>query len=198
MLHPCSRSSERGSIVASVPHQMDQILACLASDPAQCLNPENRSRLLDHIGQAAFSPRVQTLAEWAPNSSAFNGWVHPSVPTRTVNSTTKLNALEWHTLKRIQRGEWPPGTTSAEYLADVQVAARAAADLHVGCHEGCEVSGAYSPLQQLPASARVVRQSGRVLLALYNSARGFLKTGYTVDAAKVVSKMCKWTNYRCL
>ena len=179
----------------------------LIDDQDITLPPVRRLELLRHIAAASFSDETRPVREWSRVGPYVVGRSHPSNHGEKLTLETMLTSVEWHAVKHTAQGEWPEGTTTDEYVADMRGSAESPfAVLHVGRDRV-----AYGRGQSRPASRagictdiqssrahvhNVLSEPGHHLLTLYDPSRRRIVTSYRIEAAQAAKPVDRWTNHR--
>jgi hypothetical protein len=181
------------------PH--DHKLQRLIGDASEALSAAEKAQVLAGMANAPFAKEPRTLKEWNVTELAIEGMPHPSIPGTTVLNSTSLASADWHTLKHTKMGDWPAGTTTHEYLADLRATIQLSTVLHVGrasagrrmaSRAACHVETTLA-LARLKVSSKI---TGTDLFALYDPARGVAVSVYPVRRADIREKLAKWQQYR--
>lgn len=166
----------------------------LADNSSEPLVPYTARELLSHIESEKFSDEARTVEEWQKVGYSAVGLPHPSRPGDVLAADTLLTSAEWHTVKHVGNGEWPAGTTTTEYLADVVASvAHETAVLHVGRDQQRKRSGICTDATALKKAAP---PPNSLMLTIYDPERRRILTGFPLSAKKALEKVNRWTNHR--
>ena len=89
---------------------VNQLVRSLIDSRRQATD-EEQQRIIAHVAQAPLSSRPMKITQWLRQELEAQG-VHVA--------SEKLPSVELHLLKRIYvDGQWPPGTTVAQFTADL-------------------------------------------------------------------------------
>lgn len=184
--------------------EVDRLIAALARDQRIPAGRIERAEILARLARAKFSDETHKAEDWARFGYDVVGQPHPSRPGETVARETQLTSAEAHTVKRVVEKRWQPGTTTAEYVRDLQAAAgHADANLHVGERppqgQATEryLAGSTTPLDARGLVVRKVAvEAGRYMLVIYNADKSCLISGYTEPLSGAEKLIKSWTRSR--
>lgn len=186
----------------------DKKLRRLIDDPNETLDPATRKRIMAHIASAPFNKDRRTLREWQRIGPNYAGLPHPSVPGQVLDLTTDIGSADWHVTKHTGKGEWAPGTTTQEYLVDIQASVRHASSiLDVGGqtirYPGTSTTR-YAPRAgvrtDMAQAAAVVKKAiirpGWHMLTVYGVDTHVVTTAYQLESSKAMTTVSSWSNHR--
>ena len=159
------------------PSLVDQLIEELVQARRQA-TPTEIARILSRMAGASFAPNTVKVPI-KDRGHSYRG--------QTLGS--QANSLDYHLVKRvIVEEEWSPGTTAAEYVADLQRVVQ-----QPGARLVLFPFGSHHRAMALTATNRVI-PSNRLgsaplplLIVVYSTDRGALITGYQVSSISKVN-----------
>ncbi len=184
----------------------DKIMQDLIDQSRVGVTATERALILGHIATARFCGDPKPLKDHAISATELIGRPHPSQPNETLTEDTLLTNADYHAVKHTFDGNWPEGTSTTEYVADIN-----AAVLHRGAllDVGREILRAGRGGR--PASRAVTRTDAHVLpaaklhpklgfcvLVVYDPARRGLVTCFVQSNARAETKLKLYLNRQSL
>lgn len=180
----------------------DQKILALIQNPAETLSAPERDAILQRIGNATFKNEVRTLRFWNVFGPDYVGQPHPGRSTETLTLDSLISSADLHALKHANRGGWPIGTRTDEYLADLKALVLAETErLHVG--EDPETQG--QPARAATETGLTRRsglamkatfQPGECFVVFYAPKPGTIVSGYPCRPGNLLARVGKWCLHR--
>lgn len=177
-------------------------LVKLIADPARPCAPSAALQIRALLANAPFATEQRPVSEWNRIGPNLVGQPHP-VTGQPVTADTVMSSAEWHALKHTALGEWRPGTTLNEYLADVRRAlSHADAVLEIGKEVAARKPPRSKAASWVEATDQVLQhgvpRADHVVYSVYDAARNCIVTGFRPERGYVVTALRNWTNRRRL
>ena len=152
---------------------VDALILSLIAASRQASEDELQ-RIVTHLAQASFAPRLVRLTRWLRDQLATRG---------VALQGDKVSAVEAHLLKRIHLDrQWPPDATADDYLADLHRAMlHPAAQVWTYRYYGEPMIGFLSPshMQNVPSPQPFI-------FVAYNPRYGAIVTGYQASGPDAI------------
>ena len=156
----------------------DEMIRRWVATPTLAPTGAERVEVLRRMSSVPLSSHTRTAREWGGPTSSLVGELHP-VTGAQIEEGTPLTSAEYHLTKRIQDGEWKPGTSLAEFLSDIRTSImHPAARLHVGERDYLVAATVTDATVLGSAVSTMMPRFGRCLFVLYSVKHRNIATAY--------------------